>query len=91
MSSTVRTSIALFIGYTAYIATVFLLGARPDSVGAWVLLLIKGFVIVFLAVQTVEWLGKRRNARAVDARVSSGMSSESQALHPIVSGPPTAG
>jgi hypothetical protein len=91
VSSTVRTSIALFIGYTAYITTVFLLGARPDSVGAWVLLLIKGFLIVFLAVRTVEWLAERRNAQATDARVSSGMSLESRALHPIVSGPPTAG
>ncbi|WP_433194912.1 hypothetical protein ACQP1G_39845 [Nocardia sp. CA-107356] len=41
MSSTVRISIALCIGYTAYLATAFLLGARPDAVGDRVRLLIK--------------------------------------------------
>ncbi|MEV6139469.1 hypothetical protein AB0L63_26130 [Nocardia sp. NPDC051990] len=42
MSSTVRIPIALFIGYTAYLATAFLLGNRPDEVGDRVRLLIKG-------------------------------------------------
>jgi len=91
VSSTVKTSIALFIGYTAYLATAFLLGARPDAVGDWVRLLIKGFLIVLIAIATVEWLAERRNARVVTAEVNSEMSSESQAPHPTVSGPPTAG
>ncbi|WP_157110648.1 hypothetical protein [Nocardia anaemiae] len=89
MNSTVRISIALFIGYTAYLATAFLLGDRPGEVGDWVRLLIKGFLIVLVAISFVEWLAKRRNAEAV--RISSQMSSESQVPQPTVSGPPTAG
>lgn len=89
MSSTARISIALFVGYTAYLATAFLLGDRPDGVGDWVPLLIKGFLIVLVAISFVEWLTKRRHAEAV--RVSSRMSSESQVPQPIASGPPTAG
>ncbi|MEV5837123.1 hypothetical protein [Nocardia sp. NPDC052112] len=91
MSSTVRISIALFIGYTAYLATAFLLGDRPDEVGDWVRLLIKGFLIVLVAIAVVEWLANRRNAEAIRARVNSRTSSESPAPQPTVSGPPTAG
>ncbi|WP_433727107.1 hypothetical protein ACQP0C_35105 [Nocardia sp. CA-129566] len=91
MNSTVRISIALFIGYTAYLATAFLLGDRPDAAGDWVRLLIKGVLIAVIAVSTVEWLTKRRNAKAATAPVSSEMSSGSPAPHPTVSGPPTAG
>ncbi|MET8872702.1 hypothetical protein [Nocardia sp. NPDC004604] len=91
MNSTVRISIAYVIGYTAYLATAFLLGDRPDAVGDWVRLLIKGLLIVLIAVSTVEWLAERRNAHAAAPLVSSEMSSESQAPHPTVSGPPTAG
>jgi hypothetical protein len=87
--STVRISIALLIGYTAYLVTALLLGDRPDGVGDWVPLLIKGFLIVLVAISFVEWLAKRGHAEAV--RVRSQMSSESQVPQPTVSGPPTAG
>ncbi len=90
MRSTVRISIALFIGYMAYFTIAFLAGDRPDEVGGWVRLLIKGFLIVVAAIATVEWLTKR-NAGAIRARVNARMSSESQAPRPTVSGPPTAG
>lgn len=91
MNSTVRISIALFIGYTAYLATAFLLGDRPDAAGDWVRLLIKGVLIALIAVSTVEWLAKRRHAEAATSPLSSEMSSESPAPHPTASGPPTAG
>ncbi|MGY4099801.1 hypothetical protein ACW2Q0_09610 [Nocardia sp. R16R-3T] len=90
MSSTVRISIALFVGYTAYLATAFLLGERPDEVGDRVRLLSKGLLIVLVVICFVEWLAKR-NAGAIRARVNSQMSSESQAPQPTASGPPTAG
>lgn len=87
MSSTLRISIALFIGYTAYLAVAFLLGDRPDEVVDWVRLALKGVLVVLVAVSIVEW-ANRRNAAA---RVNSQTSSESQAPQPTVSGPPTAG
>lgn len=88
MNGTVRISIAVFIGYTAYLATAFLLGDRPDEVGDWVRLLVKGLLIVLVAVATVEWLAKRRRGDTVP--VNSEMSSESRAPRPTVSSPPTA-
>ncbi|WP_157124598.1 hypothetical protein [Nocardia pseudovaccinii] len=87
MSSTVRISIAFFIGYTAYLAVDFLLGNRPDEAVDWVRLVLKGVLIVAVAVSVVEW-ANRRNAAA---RVNSQMSSESRVPQPTVSGPPTAG
>ncbi|MFD0364211.1 hypothetical protein ACFQZZ_22430 [Nocardia sp. GCM10030253] len=67
MSSTVRVSIAMVIGYLAYLAAAFLVGDRPDDVGDWVKLLVKGFLVVLIAVSAVEWVAKRRS-RGLDVR-----------------------
>ncbi|WP_328409935.1 hypothetical protein [Nocardia sp. NBC_00403] len=67
MSSTVRVSIAVFIGYLVYLVAALLVGIRPDDVGDWIKLLVKGFLVATFAVATVEWVTKRR-ARASEPR-----------------------
>ncbi|MFE7802967.1 hypothetical protein [Nocardia sp. NPDC057440] len=67
MSSTVRVSIAIFIGYLVYLVAALLIGVRPDDVGDWVTLLVKGFLVATIAVAAVEWVAKRR-ARASEPR-----------------------
>ncbi|MET7767072.1 hypothetical protein [Nocardia sp. NPDC005366] len=66
-NSMVRILVAVVVGYGVYAALGFLLGARPDSVGDWVGMAVKGFLVVGAAIYAVEWANRRKQAKARDA------------------------
>ncbi|MEV0294603.1 hypothetical protein [Nocardia sp. NPDC050710] len=63
-SSFVRILVAVLVGYGVYAALAVVAGVRPDSVGDWITMAVKGFLIVGVAALAVEWVNKRKQAHA---------------------------
>lgn len=70
-NSVIRIGLAVLLGYVAYAAAALLLGARPDGVGDWIGMAVKGFLFVGIAIAVVEWANRRKKA-GVEAAPESG-------------------
>lgn len=63
-NSVFRLGLAVLVGFGVYAGVGLLLGGRPDTAGEWLSAGIKSLWVIALAAGTVEWMNRRKRAKA---------------------------
>ncbi|MEU8901003.1 hypothetical protein [Nocardia sp. NPDC048505] len=63
-STTLRIVFGIAIGYLAYLGVTMWLDGPPESAGGWIDLSIRALAVVAVAALAVEFLNRRKRAKA---------------------------